>query len=111
MKHQMYSIYDKVSKVYILPFYQSNERVAIRSFVSGMMDSTHQLSQHPHDFVLFHMGEFDDESGLTVQEKAGPIRVLDGLEAMRMKERMLQLQEDSKNPPIEKPASENERSA
>jgi hypothetical protein len=62
-KQQMFTIYDEKAKAYITPFFQPNEAVAVRSFRTMVNDKTHQFGQHPSDYTLFVIGDFDIATG------------------------------------------------
>lgn len=63
MNIQVFSVFDLKSKVFGQPFYSHNSAVAQRSFSIAVNDSSTGLFKHPEDFVLFHIGTFDDEKG------------------------------------------------
>lgn len=60
----MYSVYDKAAGSFNIPFFQLNDRVAIRSFMDLVRDERSQVSKHPEDYDLWCLGSFDDASGL-----------------------------------------------
>lgn len=66
MKMIVCSIKDRAADAYGRPFYVPAVGVAIRSFqdeVNRAADDS-QIYQHPEDFDLFELGEFDDATGL-----------------------------------------------
>lgn len=63
MKIEVFSIYDNKAKCFSRPFYSATVAVALRDFSTACKDSQSQLSKHPEDFTLFHVGHFDDEVG------------------------------------------------
>ena len=58
-----YSIYDKVAKVYNLPFYARDEHGAMRC-VMGMLSKDSQLVLYPKSYEIWQIGEFVEEKGL-----------------------------------------------
>lgn len=63
-KLQVCSVRDRAALVYGRPFFTPSVGSAIRSFsdhLNGSEDS--EMIRHPEDFDLFHLAEFDDESG------------------------------------------------
>lgn len=65
MTKLMCAVYDTVSKVYAPPFYVSTKGEAVRSFSNAVNDkSMGDLNKHPKDFLLFLLGQWDDNSGL-----------------------------------------------
>jgi len=63
MKLNAYSIYDNKALVYGLPFFAPTDGAAIRSLRDLANDSNTTVGRHPRDFVLFCVGEFDDQTG------------------------------------------------
>ena len=59
----MFSIQDTKAQTFNPPFYQKNHAEAIRTFSKICNDDTSMLSQFPEDFILLHLGAFDDETG------------------------------------------------
>lgn len=63
MKQQVFSIQDNKTAFYHLPFFSPTHASGVRSFLQLAQDSNSLVSKYPGDFSLFHIGEFDDESG------------------------------------------------
>ena len=65
MKMVICSIRDSAADAYGRPFFLSSVGVAIRSFTDEVNRSSedNQIYQHPEDFDLFELGEFDDTTG------------------------------------------------
>ena len=65
MKMVICSICDSAADAYGRPFFLSSVGVAIRSFTDEVNRSSedNQIYQHPEDFDLFELGEFDDTTG------------------------------------------------
>lgn len=57
-----YSVYDRKALVYNPPFYAPTDGAAIR-IVSDAANDQNQLGRHPHDYVLFCVGTYDDQLG------------------------------------------------
>lgn len=64
MKISMYSIYDKKVTMYLPPFYARTDGEALRHARDFIVDAGSPLGKHAEDYDLFHVGYFDDESGL-----------------------------------------------
>jgi hypothetical protein len=62
MKTKMYVIYDSKAKVYNKPFFMLNDSIAIRAVTDLANDLSTDVGRHPEDFILFSIGEYDDES-------------------------------------------------
>ena len=64
MKLNIYSIYDQAAKAYTSPFFMHNHGLAIRAFSDQVNSQTeNQIQKHPEQFTLFHIGEYNDETG------------------------------------------------
>lgn len=59
----VYSIFDAKLAVFNTPFFARANGEAIRSFSDLVHDSRTTVAQHPEDFSLFHIGQYDDEKG------------------------------------------------
>lgn len=63
MIQQAFSIFDTASGIYSPPFFQITKGLAIRIFSDTAKDKNTSIGQHPNDFTLFYLGEFDDNTG------------------------------------------------
>lgn len=63
MKLQVYAIYDGVAGAFMTPFFMQTDGQAIRAFSDNLNSEDSMLAQHPADFVLYNIGEFDDSTG------------------------------------------------
>nr|AVQ10208.1 DNA binding protein VP5 [Gokushovirinae environmental samples] len=83
MKLQICAVYDKVAGAYLAPLFVRTSFEAMRMFRDAVGSADHQFCKHPEDFVLFRLGEFDDNTGavepLHVTEK-----LMDGLTAVEL---------------------------
>lgn len=70
MKTKAFSVYDVKAKFYGKPVYQRNAAEAIRAFETECNAPESQLCKYPQDFVLFEIGEYDDETGILTSETA-----------------------------------------
>lgn len=63
MTLKIYAIKD--TKVgFMQPFYQTNNAVAIRSFTNAVnAEQTNNINQNIDDMELWHLGEFNDDTG------------------------------------------------
>lgn len=57
---QIYSIYDSKAHVYSRPVYLLNADVAHRAALDALQDKSTDLARHPEDFIMFHLGTWDD---------------------------------------------------
>jgi len=64
MIKQVYAVRDGKACIYHAPFTVLNEAVAVRMVHNAVnADDQGELSFNASDFDLYHLGEFDDESG------------------------------------------------
>jgi hypothetical protein len=65
MKLVLCSVKDRAADAYGRPMFVPSVGVAIRSFSDEInrQDAENQLFNHPDDFDLYELGEFDDNSG------------------------------------------------
>lgn len=60
---KIYTVLDTKAQRYLLPFYQLTDEAAIRQFAKTALDPKHDFHLFPYDFVLFALGEYDDQTG------------------------------------------------
>jgi len=60
---QIFAIYDKKGISFGLPYYALQKGQAIRGFTDAVNDPSSPYNKHPEDFTLFHLGEFNDQTG------------------------------------------------
>lgn len=81
MKRPVCAVYDSAAQVYSNPpLFVPSVAVATRSFTDEVrrVDPQNQLNKHPEDFVLFHLGEYDDETGELSSQK--PRQIIRGVD-------------------------------
>lgn len=64
MKLSVYSVRDSKADCYMVPFFVSNDAVALRMIANASCDSESMLSANSEDFSLYSIGEFDSDSGV-----------------------------------------------
>jgi hypothetical protein len=66
MKLVLCTVKDRAADAFGRPMFVSSVGVAIRSFSDEVnrKDPENQLFNHPDDFDLYELGEFDDNTGL-----------------------------------------------
>lgn len=64
MKLQIFAVFDKQSGAFGRPFFEPTKGMAIRTFSDATADGASPFAKHPHDYLLFHIGEYDDGPGL-----------------------------------------------
>lgn len=62
MKHQIVAVYDRATMAYGRPVFVPALGGAIRSFSDEVNrpQQPNDVSNHPDDFELYHLGEYDD---------------------------------------------------
>lgn len=60
MRLNIFTVYDTKAEAYLPPFYMNTKGQAIRAFSDSANDRNHAFCKHPGDYVLFHLGSFDD---------------------------------------------------
>jgi len=63
MIYRCYTVRDLKARAYAPPFFIARDEVAIRTFSDALAEPGHPMAAHPADYELFHVGEFDDETG------------------------------------------------
>ncbi|AXL15210.1 nonstructural protein [Microviridae sp.] len=63
MNKNLYSIYDQKTRVFDQPFLAENDATAQRMF-ERIQQSVPLMKEHPSDFDLYYVGQFDSEDGL-----------------------------------------------
>lgn len=69
MMTMCFSVFDTKAAVFGTPFFMPREAMAIRSFEDLTNDGKSLVFNHPEDFSLYHVGDFDDDSGEMVPVK------------------------------------------
>lgn len=59
MKYKMFVIYDSKAEAFDVPRCHSTRGVAIRSFVDAAVKADVPWKDHPEDYTLFEVGEYD----------------------------------------------------
>lgn len=83
MKLLVCSIYDTISDRFLPPFCQQTKGQAIRGFMDEINRPAEDniLYKHCDDFVLFKIGEFNDETGEVESELGKEEKLISGREA------------------------------
>ena len=64
MIHRVYSVFDDKADFFLPPFFQTTEGQARRVFSDAVKQKDHPFALNPHDFHLYHLGEYDDMVGM-----------------------------------------------
>lgn len=71
-KLRVFSAYDGKLSVFMTPFVFIHLGQALRAWEDLCLDNKSMMSKHPSDFILYEVGEFDEDSGVIVAHN--PIR-------------------------------------
>lgn len=63
MKLKMFTVHDSKAEAFITPFFATTAAVAERNFQTGANTPEHPFHEHPGDYTLFEIGEFEIETG------------------------------------------------
>lgn len=64
MIKQVFSVYDSVTKLFLEPFFAQTIEESIRKFRTTVNHpDAGAIQQYPEDYTLFHLGEYDLETG------------------------------------------------
>lgn len=63
MIHKVYCVYDNKALFWLQPFYAMQHGQAMRAFSDEVNTRNSSMNRHPTDYALFHVGEFDDQTG------------------------------------------------
>ncbi len=64
MIQQRFSIFDSKAEAFITPFYSQTVGTAIRSFEQAANDTASDFHKFAGDYTLFHLGAFDNSTGM-----------------------------------------------
>lgn len=60
---EIMTVLDMVAQRYLEPFFTPTIDAAIRSFRAAVNTPEHQFAKFPEDYVLYHIGRWDEETG------------------------------------------------
>ena len=76
---RLYSIFDRVARVYADPFVSINDATAARAFTLAQSSPDSMLYASPADFQLFYIGSMDNTNGdILCYDEYEPHKVCDG---------------------------------
>lgn len=73
-----YSLFDRKALTYSPPFFQATHGLATRLVSDLALDPNTTVGRHPADFVLYHVGRWDD-SGVGLSPISPLVHVVDVL--------------------------------
>lgn len=78
---RLYSVYDRVARVYAEPFVSVNDATAARAFNLASSSPDNMLYAAPQDYQLWYLGALDNNSGELLSSDVPdcePYKVCDG---------------------------------
>ena len=78
-KMQMFTIYDRKAEAYAQPVFYPSTGAAIRAFADAVNKPGNDFSAHPEDFMLFHIGSFNEDTAEFINLEKGKIQIADAL--------------------------------
>lgn len=66
MNTQVFTVHDSAANRFLEPFFAPTQEFAMRGFREAVNQEGHQFNKFPQDYTLFHIGEFDAESGTMI---------------------------------------------
>lgn len=76
---QVFAVKDKKAQAFLRPFFVPNEEVAKRAIKDVMFDELSDFARYSQDYDLWHIGEFDDQTGKLHEEVPTHICLLEQL--------------------------------
>lgn len=83
MRFKVVAIKDNAILSFAQPVFVPHVGAAIRSFGDEVGKKDTQLGQHPEDYELYLLGEYDDQTGMFTQDTA-PERVSSGKDFVKL---------------------------
>nr|UXQ88036.1 MAG: nonstructural protein [Microvirus sp.] len=59
----MFTVFDQKAETFMPPFFVPAKGLAIRAFEDCINSDSHHFGQHPADYTLFYLGEFNTDVG------------------------------------------------
>ncbi len=64
---ECFAVHDSKAEAFLQPFFSPTKGLALRSFVDACNDQSHNFYLHAEDFTLFHVGSFNQSSGMFLE--------------------------------------------
>jgi len=65
----MFTVYDTKAETYSPPFAKITKGLAIRDFTDAANNPDNMVGKYPHDYALFEIGTFDEQSAKMTAHK------------------------------------------
>lgn len=76
---RLVAVYDKAARAFLSPHFVMEIGQATRDFEDATKDEKSVISQHPEDYDLYYIADFDDQSGEVILKEGSPIKLMSGL--------------------------------
>lgn len=76
------TIYDSAVEAYMRPFFVPAVGAAMRAFTDEVNNPQGDMFKHPEDYVLFELGEWDDQTGRFVKLLDDPRQLARGKDVL-----------------------------
>lgn len=63
MVQKVFAVRDSKAQAFLQPFFSVSTGAAVRAFGDAVNEGNSPLAKHPEDYLLFELGEFDDNTG------------------------------------------------
>jgi len=67
---EIFTVYDSKAEAYLQPFFLKTKALALREITDAANNPEHQFGKYPEDYVLFHLGQYDEDKGMFTQDEA-----------------------------------------
>ncbi len=64
MKLLVFAVFDAAAEAFLTPMFFNTKGEAIRTFADACNAEDHQFRRHADDYTLFHLGMYDQSTGL-----------------------------------------------
>lgn len=83
MRYEVFAVLDAIAGAFLPPMFMRSRGEAIRSFADACNSSDHQFARHANDYVLFSLGQWDDDTALFIEPRNSvPERLVTGLDVL-----------------------------
>ena len=83
MKRAVCVVFDSAVNLYGQPIFVPSVGAALRSFIDEVNNRESAMCAHPEDYVLFHLADYDDETGEFSPTERGIVSLARGKDVQR----------------------------
>lgn len=69
MDTNLFTVFDAAANAFLEPFHAPTIEFAIREFRRAVNQEGHHFNRFPSDYTLFHVGQFDQSTGVITPSK------------------------------------------